>query len=189
MRKLYEREFEVYAQPITDPNYFDPDKKSFNMSKNRDKAEFVGVARSPRDAQQMVQDFKKRNPDYDVWYEMKNRYTIPLQEDLEINDIVLEKGDKIILLTEMEEEYMYMDYDDIDPALQDFFARKLASEWYDGMGDPLYALTSSGAILRGVEDSIMNQVGEPQARDFLMSYIDDKGYRGPQSNYWKYIKW
>lgn len=72
-----------------------------------------------------------------------------------------------------------------DPDLR---ARIIASEWYDGMNDPLYALVSTGAIIDGVEESIMNQVGDPKDRDFLMDYVLQNGERGPQAG-WENLRW
>ena len=65
----------------------------------------------------------------------------------------------------------------------DLSAKRFASDWYDDMNDPLYALVSTGAIIDGVEESIMNQVGDPVARDFLINYVITNGQRGPQSRW------
>lgn len=70
-------------------------------------------------------------------------------------------------------------------------ARRIAAEWHGGMSSPLYALTSSGAIVDGVVDEIEDDLtmadafgsllGEADRQDliWLRLYVALHGARGP----------
>lgn len=74
--------------------------------------------------------------------------------------------------------------------ITDLQARIIASEWHGGQRSPLYALTSTGAIVEGVEREIMEDIAYPStdstetARlNSLLDYVEAKGERGPQSGW------
>lgn len=82
--------------------------------------------------------------------------------------------------------------------ISDLRARQIAADWHGGQWTGLYALASSGAIVDGVDNeilddlnSILTQKGRGQDRQALRalySYVKSHGLRGPQSH-WADLHW
>lgn len=72
-----------------------------------------------------------------------------------------------------------------DDVISDGCARTIAAQWHSGQLSPLYALTSSGAIVDGVPAEIDAAVTETTVVDDLSAlqelsrYADYHGTRGP----------
>lgn len=80
-------------------------------------------------------------------------------------------------------------------AISDAQVRSLAAAWHGGQSSPLYALTSSGAIIEGCAEEVDLCIAEAQrsapadvpALKSLLDYVKLNGVRGPQqgwSNLW-----
>jgi len=79
--------------------------------------------------------------------------------------------------------------------ISDLTARKFASEWHGGQGSPLYALSSTGAIVRGVGEEIANAMyvnmddeDNYAELSLLLDYVEFNGARGAQKG-WGCLSW
>jgi hypothetical protein len=78
--------------------------------------------------------------------------------------------------------------------LSDLEARQIASYWHGGQSSPLYALTSSGALVKGVHEELTDcaaNTDDPDwwiELDMLLTYVRAHYPRGPVEG-WSDLRW
>jgi hypothetical protein len=78
--------------------------------------------------------------------------------------------------------------------LTDLEARKIADAWHGGQASPLYALTSTGALVKGVHAEISDcalLTDDPDGWDelgMLLTYVKAHYPRGPVDG-WSDLRW